>query len=224
MPLLLLDLDNTLVDRAVGYRRWAAEYLRERDADPALLEAMVRADGDGLRPKPEVAADLTALLQLTGPESTSIVRILRAGVVAHLELAAGCAAALGRARAAGWTPWIVSNGVTEQQEKKIHRLGLERLVDGWVISEEAGAAKPDPQIFTIAAQRAGLPLTGAWMVGDSAEADIIGAHRAGLECVYLHRGRAWDPALRPPNAAAGSLAEAITVVLSSTDAGRPAER
>lgn len=215
MPLLLLDLDNTLVDRAAGFRAWAATYLAGRGSDPALVDAMVTADGDGLRPKPEVAADLTTLLGLTPAEQTDIVRALRAGVVEHLDLVEGCATVLARARAAGWTPWIVSNGVTVQQEKKIHRLGLDELVDGWVISEEAGVAKPDPLIFTIAADRAGASLDGAWMVGDSAAADVVGALAAGLPCVYLHRGRAWDPALPRPTASAGSLPEAVEIVIGA---------
>ena len=216
MPLLFLDLDNTLVDRAAAYRSWAASFLAARGADPALLDAMVVADGDGLRHKPDVAADLTELLALTPEESATIVKVLRAGVVEHLVLVPGCLDALARARDAGWTPYIVSNGVTVQQEKKIAGLGLDRHVDGWVISEEAGVAKPDATIFALAADRAGQPIDGAWMVGDSAEADIVGSHGAGLPCVYLHRGRAWPEHLAAPTASAGSLGEAVEIVLASS--------
>ncbi len=215
MPLLFLDLDNTLVDRAAAYRSWAASYLTARGADPALLDAMVVADGDGLRYKPDVAADLTALLGLGPDESATIVKVLRAGVVDHLVLVPGCVDALSRARRAGWTPYIVSNGVTAQQEKKIFGLGLDAHVDGWVISEEAGVAKPDAAIFAVAAERAGRPIDGAWMIGDSAEADIAGSHNAGLPCVYLHRGRPWPAHLAEPTASAGSLGEAVDVVLAS---------
>ena len=152
MPLLFLDLDNTLVDRAAAYRDWARAYVAEHGHDAALLDAMVTADGDGLRPKPEVARDLTALLDLDEDAAASIVQVLRAGVVAHLALVPDCTQAIAAARAAGWTPFIVSNGVTAQQEKKIRTLGLDGLVDGWVISEEAGVTKPDPAIFTSLAE------------------------------------------------------------------------
>lgn len=215
MPLLLLDLDNTLVDREAAYRAWAAAYLAGHGHEPDLLDAMVVADGDGLRPKPEVADDLAVLLDLDEDEESRIVKVLRAGVVEHLTLVPDCVAALGRARQAGWTPFIVSNGVTAQQEKKIHNLGLDALVGGWVISEEAGVRKPDPAIFTLAAERAGQPLDGAWMVGDSAEADIVGAQAARLPSIYLRRGRRWDDAIPEPTAFADSLSEAVDRVLGA---------
>lgn len=213
MPLLFLDLDNTLVDRAAAYRAWAAGYLAEHGHDPGLLDAMEVADGDGLRPKPEVAEDLGVLLDLGEDEEERIVKVLRAGVVEHLDLVPGCIEALETARAAGWTPYIVSNGVTAQQEKKIHTLGLDKHVGGWVISEEAGVAKPDPRIFQIAAERAGQPLTGAWHIGDSGPADVAGAQAAGVPVVYLSRGRHWDATFAVPTAFADSLSEAVTFVL-----------
>jgi len=215
MPLLLLDLDNTLVDREGAYRAWAASWLAERGLDADLLDAMVVADGDGLRPKPEVAEDLGVLLDLDEEEEASIVAVLRAGVVRHLTLVPGCVEALHAAREAGWTPFIVTNGVVAQQEAKIHSLGLDDLVGGWVISDAEGIRKPDPTLFDRAAERAGQSLAGAWMVGDSAEADVAGAHAAGLRSVYLHRGRPWDPALPEPTAFAGSLMEAVHKVLTS---------
>ena len=106
MPLLLLDLDNTLVDRAAAFRSWAAAFIADPRATPALLDEMVRMDGDGLRPKPEVAADLTRLLDLDADESAGIVATLRAGVVAHLGLVPDAKDAIAAARAAGWIPFI----------------------------------------------------------------------------------------------------------------------
>lgn len=216
MPLLFLDLDNTLVDRAAAYRAWASEYLAQHDHNPDLLDAMVVADGDGLRPKPEVAVDLGALLGLTEEQQAGIVKVLRAGVVQHLGLVPGCIEALTTARGNGWTPYIVSNGVTVQQEKKIRTLGLDAHVDGWVISEEADATKPDPRIFHIAAERAGQSMDGAWHVGDSGPADVLGAQAAGIPVVYLSRGRSWDQALPEPTAFADSLTDAIAIVLASS--------
>ena len=62
----------------------------------------------------------------------------------------------------------------------------------WVISEEAGVSKPNPRIFALAAQRVRMRLRGAWVVGDSPEADIGGAAAIGLPSVWLHRGRELD--------------------------------
>lgn len=215
MPLLLLDLDNTLVDRAAAYRAWATSYLAEHGHEPELLDALVVADGDGLRHKPDVAEDLGILLDLDEDEEANIVKVLRAGVVANLGLVPGCTEALARAREAGWTPYIVTNGVTAQQEKKIRNLGLEELVDGWIISEECGVTKPDPRIFELAAERAGQSLEGAWMIGDAAETDVLGAQAAGVRSVYLRRGRRWDARVEEPTAFADTLEEAVGIVLAS---------
>ena len=93
----------------------------------------------------------------------------------------------------------MTNGPAEQQETRIRRTGLDRYVADWVISEEAGVSKPNPRIFALAAQRVRMRLTGAWVVGDSPEADIGGAAAMGLPSVWLHRGRRWmDTGSRPP--------------------------
>ena len=100
-------------------------------------------------------------------------------MVANLELDPQVPTALDRARAAGWTPVVVTNGTVRQQERKLRHTGLGGHVAGWVISEGAGVRKPDPRVFRLAAEEAGLPLAGAWVVGDSAEADIGAAGTPG---------------------------------------------
>ncbi|GAB2477386.1 hypothetical protein GCM10027030_09710 [Luteococcus sediminum] len=215
MPLLLLDLDNTIIDRAAAFRGWAVDLLAERGADPGLLEEMVRADGDGLRPKPEVALDLQSLLGLDEQETGSIVAVLRQGVLDHVSVAPEVVGALGRASAAGWTPFVVTNGVVPQQDLKITRLGLDAHLAGWVVSDVVGVRKPDPRIFDIAAEQAGQSLEGAWMVGDAHDTDIAGAQAAGIRSIYLSRGRQWPQGQPEPTAFADSFVEAIEIVLGS---------
>lgn len=216
MPLLLVDLDNTLVDRAASISRWAKAYVTERtgEADPTLVSEVVRADGDGLRAKPEVAADLGRLLGLSGAEESEVIAVLRAGVLEHLRPDPAVPLALGRAREAGYVPFVVTNGNVAQQENKMRLMGLEEHVAGMVVSEAVGVRKPDPTIFELAAQAAGASLDGAWMIGDSAEADIGGAANAGLRSVWLSRGRTLAADEPRPTAIAASLPEAVTAVLS----------
>ena len=206
MPLLFVDLDNTISDRAASVRAWAVEYLIARfgEADPGLVAEMERADGDGLRPKPEAAADLA-----------EFIVVLRAGTLNQLQPTPGITAALDKARAGGYRPFIVTNGKTSQQLGKVAKLGLDPHVDGMVVSEEAGVTKPDPEIFRIAAHRAGDTLAGAWMIGDSA--DIEGAAAAGLDSVWLRRGRKYPGGLVRPTLIADSFAEAVDLVLGYGD-------
>lgn len=219
MPLLLLDLDNTLVDRAAAFRAWAVGHLDERGLDAGLVDEVVRADGDGLRPKPEVAEDLRGLLGLDDEQTAGITRVLRQGILDHLTLVPDAVDSLQRARAAGWTPFIVTNGVVPQQDLKITGLGLDGLVDGWVVSDVVGIRKPDPRIFTAAAEQAGQSLEGAWMVGDAHDTDIEGAQAAGIRSIYLSRGRRWPAGLPEPTACADSLGQAVDIVIASDPRG-----
>lgn len=73
---------------------------------------------------------------------------------------------------------------------------------------EAGVQKPDPRMFEVALQRAGVPPERAVHVGDQPLYDIEGAHRAAVRSVWLNRaGLAWPAEYRPPHAEIASLAE-----------------
>jgi putative hydrolase of the HAD superfamily len=117
--------------------------------------------------------------------------------------------------------WVLTNGTVYQQELKLRLTGLDRHVAGWVISEEAGTRKPDPAIFRLAAQRASQDLAGAWMIGDSAAADIAGAQAAGISSIWLHRQRTWSRAGFRPTRIAGTCAAAITSVAQSPPVPSP---
>ena len=99
-------------------------------------------------------------------------------------------AALAELRERGWSIGIVTNG-PPSQEVKIEVSGLQEAVDGWAISAVVGTHKPDPAIFHAAAASCGCELDGAWVIGDSAPADIGGAHASGLRSIWIARGREW---------------------------------
>jgi putative hydrolase of the HAD superfamily len=56
-----------------------------------------------------------------------------------------------------------------------------------VISTHAGAAKPAREIFAHALARTGTSADEALHVGDSYEADVLGARQAGLMPVLIDR-------------------------------------
>ncbi|WP_245205829.1 HAD family hydrolase [Kitasatospora sp. RG8] len=225
MPLLLLDLDNTLLPRDAAFRAWAQDFLTERGLPPGDLDWLVTIDGGGYVPRSTV---LSATQRRYGLDDSLefLLAHYRRGINSHIHCPSRNIEALRAARAAGWTLGIVSNGNTRPQLEKIRRTGLGPLVDGWVISEEAECVKPDPLIFEIAAQRCGIAPTGnwaaeTWMVGDHAPADIAGAELTGLRSVWLHHGRPWaEPGYRPTLKAAG-LPEAVGQVLSARSAPAP---
>lgn len=218
MPFLFVDLDNTVVDRAGSVRRWANQFAAERSGgpDPELADAIFEADGNGTRPKPFVADDLERLLGLTAEEKATIIKVLRAGVITHLQPDEAINAALVKAREAGWTPFVVTNGNVAQQNSKVDSLGLRDHVAGMVISEGVGVAKPDPRIFEIAAHEGGGTLEGAWMVGDTPAADIEGAHAAGIKAAWIDHGYwTWPADLRRADVEARSFPEAVDAIIAA---------
>jgi putative hydrolase of the HAD superfamily len=214
VPLLLVDLDNTLIDRAGAFSRWAREFAAAHAGSQADARWLAAADRDGLESRERLAAMIAGQFGLGGAEA-GLLAELRGGLVRHIIPDAAVTGALRDARAAGWAPFIVTNGTVEQQERKLRHTGLDREVAGWVISEGVGLRKPDPEIFRFAAARAGQPLDGAWMIGDSAEADISGARDAGLPGVWLHRGRPWPLTAFQPGHTADSFPSAVTIVLTT---------
>ena len=209
--LLLIDLDNTLIDRQRGFERWTMVFLDGLKSAEAEEFAWLRSmDGDGVTPRHEffrqarvryglaatvedlVAAYQALMPQLIPPPSPETLSALRT------------------ARENGFKTCIVTNGSRATQEPKILS-DLAEAVDGWVISGEIGVRKPDPAILRYAAKACGEPLTPqSWMIGDRPEADILCAHRGGIRSVWLPRGAEWDEQLDyRPNLTAASFAEAV---------------
>jgi putative hydrolase of the HAD superfamily len=213
VPLLLLDLDDTLVDRAGAFRRWAEGFLRQRELlSPETLAHLVAMDDYGrLRRRPFLAWMIEELaLQAAVDEVLAAYEI---DFVAQFEPAVPATlAALEQARARGWTIGIVTNG-DHLQEQKIRRAGLDGYFDRLIASDLVGHQKPDPEIFRIAALQLGGTLEGAWMVGDLSTTDIAGAVAAGISSVWIHHGRQWEEPGFRPTLIAGSAAEGIGLVL-----------
>jgi putative hydrolase of the HAD superfamily len=217
MALLLLDLDNTLVDRDAAFRSAAVDFLAEHGLPAEDLAWVLAEDASGYAGRAAVAG---ALAERYGDalSAAQIRAFLDHGASSRVVLAAAARAALTAARESGWSCVIVTNGRVVQQERKIRRTGLDGLVDGWVVSEGIGVRKPDPEIFRAAALRGGMSLAGAWMVGDSAHADIAGAGALGLSSVWVAAGRAWTEEAYRPTHTAPDVASAIGHVVASAAA------
>ncbi|MEW2161094.1 HAD family hydrolase [Streptomyces sp. NPDC007189] len=215
MPLLLLDLDNTLVDRDAAFRAAVVDFLAEHGLPASDLTWVMAIDASGYTARREVAAALTDRYGDVVP-TTCIRALLDKGAADRVVLAESTREALGKAQADGWTCVVVTNGRTPQQEAKIRITGLDQLVQGWVISEDVGHKKPEPEIFQAAAATVRLPLPGAWVIGDSPHADIAGASTLGLRSVWVTDGRAWTQDSYQPTHVADDVASAINYVISTS--------
>jgi putative hydrolase of the HAD superfamily len=215
VPLLLCDLDDTLLDRAAAFRAWAEGALGPRGVPGAVARA-VELDSLGRVRRWDMIARLSVELRLGVPEAELLADYERDFIAAFgpHSLAPATAAALDRARAAGWTVGVLTNGDGLQVEK-IRRSGLDSHLDGWCLTDEIGHQKPDPEAFRIAAAQLGSSLDGAWMIGDIETTDIAGAVAAGIPSVWIDNGRVWPVREFQPTLRASSAAEAIDLVLAN---------
>ena len=82
--------------------------------------------------------------------------------------------------------YILSNGFTELQSRKMQSAGIAHYFDGMILSEDIGVNKPNPAIFTHALQVAESTAEESLMIGDNYEVDIEGAQRVGINQVFYN--------------------------------------
>jgi HAD superfamily hydrolase (TIGR01509 family) len=123
--------------------------------------------------------------------------------VEHLELRDGCVETLREIKDAGVHVAIVSNIDEDYLEPMLERAGIAELIHARTSSEEARSCKPDPAIFHHALEKADARAEEAVFVGDSPEADVLGARKVGMTTVLI-----LDEGAPPPGAGAGPSAEA----------------
>ena len=98
-------------------------------------------------------------------------------------------------REAGVRTTLLTNGPSWMQRRKVEGLGLEAHLDAIGISEELGAAKPDPAAFAATLELIDAAPGETVMVGDHLDWDVRGALAAGM------RGAVWvagDDEREPP--------------------------
>ena len=80
-----------------------------------------------------------------------------------------------------YTLVLATNGITSVQRGRIAATDTEKYFKAIVISEEVGAAKPDPAFFKIASEQSGNPpKENILMIGDSMTSDMRGAANYGI--------------------------------------------
>jgi putative hydrolase of the HAD superfamily len=102
---------------------------------------------------------------------------------------------LTRLRADGWRLGLISNATAEAAEAwPASRLA--GLFDAAVFSCEVGLAKPDPEIYQVAARRLGARSEDCVYVGDGADDELAGAAAAGMAVIRTVEHNDTDPSWR----------------------------
>lgn len=118
--------------------------------------------------------------------------------------------ALERLRSAGLTLGIVSN-FEEWLERLLDRLGVRELFDVRVISGIEGLEKPDPRIFRMAMERAGVEPVRSVYVGDNPEFDVDPARAVGMFPVLIDRRDRYPDAPGPKISSLEALPSVLAV-------------
>lgn len=189
-----------LVDRSAVVHAWA---LDAAEGDPTKVAWLVAHDQvrGRVRDRESFLSDAAEKLGWTAPVE-KLLMSWPGAFGGQYRLDSSVAAALTRARTAGFRVAVVSNGDAARQRAKVEAMALTDLVNAVVISGELGFRKPDPRIFAAAARAAGTDLFQAtWVLGDDPEADMQGARSIGATAVWVNRARRpWPADLARPDA------------------------
>lgn len=90
--------------------------------------------------------------------------------------------------------YIITNGNAATQKTRLEHSGLAAYIKDRFVSEEAGAAKPDPKYFDyVFSKIPGFQKEQAIVIGDSLTSDILGAKNVGLPCLWYNPAHLPNP-------------------------------
>lgn len=81
---------------------------------------------------------------------------------------------------------IITNGFASVQTKKLKNSNIDHYFETITNSEMAGVKKPHRDIFDFALSLANASKDESIMIGDSYEADVLGAIEAGIDAVFFN--------------------------------------
>ncbi|RHJ88963.1 noncanonical pyrimidine nucleotidase, YjjG family [Bacteroides sp. AM07-16] len=82
--------------------------------------------------------------------------------------------------------FILSNGFREVQFKKLSNSGLAPYFERMILSEDANIQKPHKGIFDFALRNTNSRRNESLMIGDSWDADIVGAYNSKIDQLWLN--------------------------------------
>ena len=81
---------------------------------------------------------------------------------------------------------IITNGFEDIQHKKINNSGLKNYFDQVITADKVGFKKPNPEIFKKALKKNNLDSSSCLMIGDTFEADILGALKINMKAIHFN--------------------------------------
>ncbi|MBC7388960.1 MAG: HAD-IA family hydrolase [Opitutaceae bacterium] len=81
---------------------------------------------------------------------------------------------------------LISNGFEEITMQKVETTSLKKFFQTITTPSQSGYKKPHELMFDFAIKKAGCLANESIMIGDDLEADVLGAKRFGMDCIYFN--------------------------------------
>lgn len=137
----------------------------------------------------ENPANLRELARLINPNHSVDIKAFEDEIseeIKRAELYPKSIQVLERLRREGYSTGLISN-LLIPYHLPFFELGLDKLMDHWVFSFEAGLKKPDPQIYRLMLDKLKMDPGRVWMIGDNPYCDVQGPISAGMKGILLDR-------------------------------------
>jgi phosphoglycolate phosphatase len=195
-PVLLCDLDGTLVDSAPDLASALSDLLAEagrRRVTEAEVKTMV---GDGVAVLVERGFAATGGVPAADELAARIARyvaIYETRLTARTRPFPGAVEALQALRAAGWRLAVCTNKPEHASREIVSALGMDALFDAVAGGDTFPVKKPDPGHVLRLLEAMDAAPDHAVMLGDSRN-DVLSAHAAGLPVIAVAHGYGTVPA------------------------------
>lgn len=192
---VLFDFDETLQDRTKAFELYMDTFMAEFLPDITEAEKLKRKQdmvdtGNGGYVDRE--AWYQGLIDLWGwsnaPSKTVLAQHYDSQFGYHNVIFDGSVPLLKALRSRGIITGVITNGPSVLQHTKMEQSGLMPYCDIIVVSGDLPFAKPQPQIFTYAAEKLGIAAEDCIYVGDHPVNDIEGALSAGMKAIRMNWG------------------------------------
>lgn len=152
--------------------------------------AMERTAGNGSVPEIQIGEVFAQMYEEKGVrvsdgEIADTARMFRAVSLEHLTLFDGVEQLLDAIHAAGKKAYLLSNAQALFTAPEIRMLGLDRKLDGILLSSDAGVKKPDPHFYRMLLDKYHLSPEESVMTGNDDLADCHGAAAVGMDSIYI---------------------------------------
>lgn len=195
-PVILFDLDGTLIDHDTAARTAARRFAEElgfpvdvqrwMDIEEKWFLAFERGEidhqGQRVARIREYLAEPTLDYELASDYFESFIKHYSHSWTAYPDALPALQAALSQAKVG-----ILTNGADALQKQKLVATGLDLPDLVMLGSTTLQAAKPQPAAFAKAAEMLQVGLADCVLIGDNPQADIHGARAAGMPAIHLDR-------------------------------------